>query len=280
MSGQALDDAEAIPWLMPRTIPARTAWNRVVLVTALLWVVLGIGCFGFGAQLIADRYGRTVEAAFRLDLVFLVGLGLIITAVVGWQRHHGETILDLGWAAPTPRRAVAIGVIYGLLWTALSYARGGNPLAWTWQRPVMVVIGLVLVFGEELARGFMMEQLRRGGIASWSQVVVSGLILGSYHGVLGHSFNVVYALTSAVLFGLLSVAVRNQSAQPPTLLHRSRDDAFPGRPHFDPRHPHRCYQHINRLGFRGLRSLRKLESSQGAKFSCMSQPRRFAASAA
>ena len=188
------------------TLSPRTAWLRVLLISLVLWLVLGVGCFGFGAQIVAQRLGHDVPAAFVLDLVFLAGALVIIAVVVGWQRAHGETIRDLGWGAPTRKSAIVIGVAYGLLWTASSYARGGNPLAWTWQRPVMALIGLVLAFGEEIAvRGFLMEQLRRGGVATWVQVVTSGLVMGVYHGIIGGSYSIPYAVASTVLFGLVSV---------------------------------------------------------------------------
>lgn len=205
-----------------RRISARTAWLRALMLVAVLWVVLGVGCFGFGAQLVADRYGHSLRGAFVLDLIFLAGVLVVIAVVVGWQRAHDERIRDLGWRAPTRRTAIVIAIVYGLLWTASSYARGGNPLAWTWQRPVMAAIGLVLAFGEELAvRGFFMEQLRRGGIPTWVQVVSSGVFMGVYHGVLGRHVSLPYMVASAVIFGLVSVifVIGRRSLTPGYLAH-------------------------------------------------------------
>lgn len=183
-----------------------TAWLRALLMVAVLWVVLGVACFGFGAQLVANRYGHSLRGAFILDLVFLGGILIVIAVVLTWQRAHGETIRGLGWRAPTRRTAIVIGVIYGLLWTASSYARGGNPFTLTWERPVMALIGLVLAFGEELAvRGFYLEQLRRGGVPTWVQVVASGIFMGIYHRIVGEHLSPTYMIGSAVLFGLVSV---------------------------------------------------------------------------
>ena len=192
--------------VQPPTLSRRQAWRNALIVSAVLWVVLGVGCFGFGAQLVADHYGHTLDGAFVLDLVFLAGVLVVIGFVVGWQRAHGETIRDLGWRLPTTRVAIAVAIVFGLLWTATAYARGGDPFALTWQRPVMALIGVVLAFGEELAvRGFFMEQLRRGGVPTWVQVVSSGLVMGAYHGLLGWHYSVPYAISSTVLFSLLSL---------------------------------------------------------------------------
>jgi len=122
------------------------------------------------------------------------------------QNANGETLRELGWRRPTTRRAVLAGVLLGLVWTELTYARSGSILAVPWERPIMVVIGVWLAFGEELAmRGYLIEQLHRGGVAPWLQVVVSALATGCYHGVVGFHYAVLYAATSSVLFGLIAV---------------------------------------------------------------------------
>ena len=189
-----------------RTLPPAHAWRNAIGVSVLLWVVLGVGCFGIGAQTVADHYGSSVGGAFVLDLIFLAGVLIVIAAVLGWQRAHGETLRELGWRRPTTGTALAVGIVFGLAWTASGYARGGDPLAFTWQRPVMAVIGVALAFGEEVAvRGFFLEQLRRGGVRTWVQVVASGLMMGVYHGVIGLSFSPLYAVSSAVLFAVVSL---------------------------------------------------------------------------
>lgn len=168
----------------PRALPAGRAWLRAAAIVGLLWCVLGGGLLRF-RRATGRRPVRPQPAR---------------------QRTHGETIRDLGWRALTRPVAIVIGVLYGAAWTVSSYLRGGDPLPWSWERPVMALIGLLLAFGEELAvRGFLMEQLRRGRVPTWVQVVISAVIMGAYHGVIGASYSVSYGIASAVLFGLVSV---------------------------------------------------------------------------
>lgn len=182
------------------------AWRNALGIIALLWLVLGLANFGFLAQFLAHAFPhQLLFASLLLDLGFAAGTLIIVLAIIFWQRTHKETIKDLGWRRPTTKKAVIIAVIFGLLWTALSYSRGGSFFALSWERPVMMVIGLFLAFGEELGRGFFMENLRRGGIPTWIQVVGSGLLMGGYHGIVGLHYSLLYAISSAVLFGLLSV---------------------------------------------------------------------------
>jgi Type II CAAX prenyl endopeptidase Rce1-like len=184
----------------------RTARRNALRVTILLWGVMGAGCFGFGAEFVAKHFGSGVEGAFVLDLIFLAGALFVIRAILAWQREAGERIYDLGWRRSTTAAAVVTALTYGLLWTALAYSRGGDPLAVPWQRPVMAAIGLVLAFAEDVATlGYFMEQLCRSGMSDWLQALTTGAMIGLYHGVVGFHYSVLYAFSSAILFGILSV---------------------------------------------------------------------------
>ncbi len=184
-----------------------TAWRNALGIIVLLWLVLGLANFGFLAQFLATHFRhQLLLASFLLDLGFAVGALVIVLAIVFWQRSHGETLADLGWRRPTTKKAMVIAVIFGLFWVASSYARGGSFLTLSWERPLMMLIGLFLAFGEELAiRGFFMENLRRGGIPTWVQVVSSAVLMGGYHGIIGLHYSVLYGISSAFLFGILSV---------------------------------------------------------------------------
>ena len=192
---------------VPRTEPTAKAWRQALAMLAVLWVVLGGLNFGVLAQLLASRLGSDLAfAALLLSSGFALSLAVVVAGIIVWQRAHGETLADLGWRRPTTRLAVGLGVVYGVAWAALSYARGGNPLDLAWERWPLLLLGIFLAFGEELAvRGFVMEHLQRGGVPTWVQILVSAVGMGSYHGVLGSHYSVGYALASTVLFGLVSL---------------------------------------------------------------------------
>ncbi|MET7333527.1 hypothetical protein [Nonomuraea sp. NPDC005650] len=69
--------------------------------------------------------------------------------------------------------------------------------------------------------------MRRAGVPTWLQVVFSSVVMGVYHGVLGAHDSVQYAISSAVLFGLVSVifVVGRRSLPPGLVAHMMR----PGR---------------------------------------------------
>ena len=181
------------------------AWREVGLTAATLWLVLGGACFVLGAQWIHDRWGRSLNAALILDVVFLIGCLVVIGFVLWRQRRQGEGVAELGWGRPARMPVVVIAVVYGLAWTSMSYMRGGDPLAFPWQRPVMMAIGLVLAFAEEIAvRGLILDRLARCGTSRVIQIVVTAAVMAVYHGVVGHSIWPSYMVSSFVIFGILS----------------------------------------------------------------------------
>ncbi len=235
----ALTDATGRSYHRDRPpLPARVAWRDAAIMGAFLWAVLGVACFGAGVSVVLDRMGTTVNAALVLDLVFLAGMLAVIGFVRWWLRRDGETFADLGWRAPYPRWSMALAVLFGLLWTAMSYARGGNPFELSWQRPIMVAIGPVLAFGEEIAvRGFMMDRLRRGGVPTWLQIVLTGVLMGSYHGLLGWAYSPVGGLFERAVRAVFG-PVRGEPTQPDAGVRGAFDDPRARRPRADPRHPH------------------------------------------
>ncbi|MEO8971277.1 MAG: CPBP family intramembrane glutamic endopeptidase [Ktedonobacteraceae bacterium] len=139
----------------------------------------------------------------------LIAVVIIVGLIVLWQRQHGETLADLGWRRPTTVTAIIMGIIFGALWVTVTYLRpepGVGLFTWSWERPIMMVIGVFLAFGEELAmRGFFMEQLRRGGAPTWVQVVACAIVMGSYHGLIGFHYSLEYGISSFVLFGIVAI---------------------------------------------------------------------------
>lgn len=185
-------------------LPARVAWLRTLGMAAVLWLVMGVACFGVGASAIHARFGTSVHAAFLLDMLFAVACLALTAITVWWLRRTGSTVADLGWRRPTTRAALVAAVVFGVLWTALSYSAGGDPWDLSWQRIPMVVAGPILALGEETARAFIIRNLHLARVPVWAQIVVAGLVMGSYHGVVGGHFTLVYTISSFVMFTLLS----------------------------------------------------------------------------
>lgn len=127
------------PDLQRPPLSRAVAWREVGLAVVVLWSVLGGACFFLGAQSIYDRWGTSLNATLVLDVVFLIGCLAVIGFVFWRQRRQGEGIVELGWGRPVRMPVIVIAVVYGLAWTAMSYMRGGDPLAFPWQRPIMML---------------------------------------------------------------------------------------------------------------------------------------------
>lgn len=203
------------------------AWRNALGIVVLLWLLLGLVNFSFVTNFLASTMqNNLLLASFYLDLGFALAALIIVGLIVLWQRRHNETLRDLGWRRPTTVIAVLIGVVYGVLWIALSYIREPQPiqsfLSWSWERPLMMLIGLFLAFSEELAmRGFFMEQLRRGGVPTWLQVLACAVFMGGYHGIIGLHYSLMYGISSMVLFGIIAVifVAGKRSLTPGTIAH-------------------------------------------------------------
>jgi Type II CAAX prenyl endopeptidase Rce1-like len=203
------------------------AWRNALGVVVLLWLLLGLGNFGVITNYFASTMSTNLLlASFYLDVSFGISAAVIVGLIVLWQRKHGETLRDLGWRRPTTVTAIIIGIIYGVLWVMLSYVREPDPvqsfLALSWERPLMMLIGLFLAFTEELAmRGFFMEQLRRGHVPTWLQVIASAIFMGGYHGIIGLHYSLLYGISSMVLFGFVAVifVIGKRSLTPGTIAH-------------------------------------------------------------
>jgi hypothetical protein len=210
----------------PPSLSPLIAWRNALGVVVLLWL-FALGNFGLVTNYLASIMPTNLLlASFYLDVSFGIGIAVIVGLIVWWQRHHGETLMDLGWRRPTTVTAISIGIIYGALWVMLSYVREPHPvqsaLALSWERPFMMLIGLFLAFGEELAmRGFFMEQLRRGRIPTWLQVIASAVFMGGYHGIIGLHYSLFYGLSSMVLFGIVAIifVIGKRSLTPGTIAH-------------------------------------------------------------
>ncbi len=210
-----------------RSLPPLIAWRNVLGATVLAWLIIALPNFGFLTNLLARTMQQNLLlASFYLDLGFFVSCVIVIGLVVWWQHAHGETLADIGWRRHTTVLAIILAIIFGALWTATSYLNtrgyGTGPLAFPWERFIMAPLGIVLALAEELLfRGFLMEQLRRAGVATWIQILVSGATIGSYHGLIGWNYSLFYALSAFVLFSIVALihVVGKRSLTPNWLAH-------------------------------------------------------------
>src|SRR5690348_17151998 len=185
-----------------RDLKPLIAWRNVLGATLVGWLIIALPNFGFLTDLLARTMQHDVAlASFYLDLGFLVSCVIVIGLIVWWQHAHGETLADIGWGRRTTLLAIIIAILFGALWTATSYLNargyGFSFLSFPWERFIMAPVGIVLALGEELLfRGFLMEQLRRAGVATWIQILVSGATMGSYHGLIGWNYSLFYAISA------------------------------------------------------------------------------------
>ncbi len=194
---------------MEKVISKKIAWRNVLLATIAAWVILAIPNFAFLTHYLAETMGGDLLlASLYLDIGFVVSSLILIALVVWWQRRHGEVLADLGVKRPTPKKVMVISIIFGAVWASSFYFTPGhlNFLDFPWERFIMAPLGIILAFAEELLfRGFIMEQLRRAGVSTWKQVIVSAVTIASYHGLVGFHYYPVYAISSFVLFGVLAL---------------------------------------------------------------------------
>jgi len=194
-----------------RTLTPLIAWRNVLGATLAAWLIIALPNFGFLTNILARTMRHDlVLASLYLDLGFLVSSVIVIGLIFWWQHAHGETLADIGWGRPTTILAIIVAILFGALWTATSYLNmrgyGTGFLSFPWERFLMAPLGIVLALGEELLfRGFLMEQLRRAGIPTWIQVLVSGATIGSYHGLIGWNYSLEYALSAFVLFSIIAL---------------------------------------------------------------------------
>jgi membrane protease YdiL (CAAX protease family) len=203
------------------------AWRNVLGATLVGWLIIALPNFGFFTNFLAQSMQHNLLlASFYLDMGFFVSCAIVIGLVYWWQHAHGETLADLGWRRPTTGLAIIIAIIFGALWTATTYlntrAYGPGFLSFPWERFLMAPLGIVLTLAEELLfRGFLMEQLRRAGVATWIQILVSGAAIGSYHGLIGWNYSLEYAISAFILFSIVALihVIGKRSLTPNWLAH-------------------------------------------------------------
>ncbi len=183
------------PWL---------AWWNAAGIALLGCLVIGWVDFVLMAGYLAHS-APLPEAAFWLSVCFAVSFAFIVALIIYWQHNHGESLLELGWRRPTRMVAVILSIGLGLLWVGFSYSGasyllpGANFLELSWTRLIMAVLGIFISTAEEIMmRGFFMNQLQRGGIPVWIQILASGACSALYHSL--HNLSLMSFFPSFILF--------------------------------------------------------------------------------
>lgn len=190
--------------------------------TFVAWIVLGVGCFNVGTAWVFRQWGDSVQGAFILGLLFCVGAVILIGIVFALRRREGEDFTALGLRTKAGTKVWIIAIIFGLLWASMTYLRGADPFEWTWQRPIMMLLGPVLAFGEEITfRGFILNRLHRANVSKWIQVLFTGLTMATYHSFIAWTFFPEAFIFSAIVFSVLSILyiAGNRTLLPPLVAH-------------------------------------------------------------
>ena len=212
--------------------PRAAAWREVGLTIGVLWSVLGAACFFVGAQWVYDESGTELATAPSCSMCSSLWAASWSSASSAGVRAGGEKASpNSAGGAPPAHRCSSLPSSMG--WPGRRWPMPEAETRWPglWQRPIMMAIGLVLAFGEEIAvRGLILDRLERCGSSRLLQVVIAAAVVGRVprRGRAPHL---------ALLHALLLHPVRRSldllrlwRSQPHTGLRRPRHDPFPGRP--------------------------------------------------
>ncbi len=168
---------------------AASGWANALGIWLAGCLILGLGCFYFLGRVEARRPDR-FRAAVEWQVGFAVGLGTILLLVIQRLRARGASLRDAGWRVPTTKLATGIGFVLGLLFTSGIYAgiqdqpamAGVDPFALHWIRFFLFPMGIFMGWAEEvMMRGFFMNELKRAGVGTGAQILLSGALSASYH---------------------------------------------------------------------------------------------------
>ncbi|MBW3568534.1 CPBP family intramembrane metalloprotease [Candidatus Parcubacteria bacterium] len=130
----------------------------------------------------------SLQSATSVSLLGFALIELIILAlVVYWLKKDGRSLKDLGLGKPTTRKALALGVLVGLLWAGGIVADLGfkaeQLLTLDQFKLWGILTGIVIAFSEEVIfRGFLITELKRLKYNVWIQLLVSSLLFAFIHG--------------------------------------------------------------------------------------------------
>ena len=167
------------------------------------------------------------HGAIWLEVSFAIAGAVAFAYIIVWQRRRGSSLAELGWGRPTSWLALVLAVILGAAYTCGSYfgARqllpGVDVTQFTWTRLLLAPVGIFLAAAEEtLMRGLFMNELQRGRVPVWLQILASGACSAVYHAF--QNPTLIGFLPSFILFSLhAGLYVLGHRSLTPVILARS-----------------------------------------------------------
>ncbi|HLX26933.1 MAG TPA: CPBP family intramembrane glutamic endopeptidase [Casimicrobiaceae bacterium] len=174
--------------IKPRTARARVGAVATVVLATIVFFAL-VGAASHVVQAIAGEYGaRGLHQQITMRLTgSAVGEFLSLLVLIVWLNRTGQSLSALGFGRRAPLRgwiAAAIVTAAVLFFFLSGPLRGRAALA----EPTFfhiynsLLAGIAAGFCEEIFfRGFVMTRLDQARVATWLQVVASGLLFGVAH---------------------------------------------------------------------------------------------------
>lgn len=161
-------------------------------ITLLGCLLPGLVCFvligRYLRQQVDSRKLDLFQAAVWWEVSFMVAMAVILSVIIVWQRSRGSSLAELGWGRPTSVSALILAVLMGAAYLSSSafaahyVLPGVDVTAFHWSRVALLPVGLFLAIGEEtMMRGFFMTELQKARVATWLQIVASGVCSAVYH---------------------------------------------------------------------------------------------------
>ncbi len=161
-------------------------WKSVF--RSVLILFLGLGVFVILPIFLIPRFGIRLDLRGRT----LVGLGGTLAAemvlfgfLLCWLREQGRSLRDIGWNRPTTITALILGVIFALcyaFYTLLNPLIGPNAKEISLFKLAGVIVGVVGAIVEECVfRGYIITELERINVPTFTQILVSGVSFGIIH---------------------------------------------------------------------------------------------------
>lgn len=161
-------------------------WRAVFL--PVLIIIFCLGVFIIMPVILMPRFGVQLEMRGRT----LLGLGGTLIAelvlfgfLLRWLKGQGRGLKDIGWNRSTTFPAVILGVVFALGYAAYTLSNpliGSNATEISLFKLAGVVVGVIGAIVEECVfRGYVISELERIKVSTFTQILMSGISFGIIH---------------------------------------------------------------------------------------------------